>query len=141
MNIENIQPANPGATDDFTMPNGSPTTGDAPDDSSQDDERALSAFGDDALQQSIDDEIARADMDDPTPAEMGLLTEDDMSTLGLDIVLGGDLLEDEDRVHSIHSPILDAPDTPGEVDIEDLDESDLDGTPLPADARLDPIEE
>jgi hypothetical protein len=140
MNIENIQPGNPGAPDDFTMPNGSPATNADMQDTSPDDELTASTLTD-ALQESIDDEIARADMNNPTLAEMGAVADDDMSTPGLDIVLQGDLLEDEDRVHSIHSPILDAPDTPGEVDFEALDERDLDGTPLPADARLDPIED
>ena len=40
----------------------------------------------------------------------------------------------------IRSPELSDYNAPGEVDIEELDEGDLDGTNLPPDARLDPLE-
>ncbi len=41
----------------------------------------------------------------------------------------------------IHSGELDDMSSPGELDIEDLDEDALDDTNLPADARLDPLED
>jgi hypothetical protein len=43
--------------------------------------------------------------------------------------------------NAIHSPELADMNVPGEVDIEDLGEDDLDGTDLPEDARLDRLEE
>lgn len=132
----NIQPQNPGATDDFTPPNGSPATSAAP---PQDDENVATSLNTDALEAAVDDEIARADLDDQTLEETEIETDDDLSTSGFDVVLQSDLADD--GAHRIHSPELSAPDTPGEIDIEDLDESDLDGTPLPDDARLDPIED
>ena len=50
-------------------------------------------------------------------------------------------LDDPVTRDTIRSPELDAPDTPGQIDIEALGDHDLDDTDLPADARLDPIEE
>lgn len=50
-------------------------------------------------------------------------------------------LDDPVTQNTVRSPIMDAPDTPGQIDIEALGDHDLDGTDLPADARLDPIEE
>ena len=41
----------------------------------------------------------------------------------------------------IHSPEHSDMNLPGEIDIEDLDEHALDNTDLPADARLDPLED
>lgn len=41
----------------------------------------------------------------------------------------------------IHSGEMDDLSSPGEVDIEDLDEDALDDTDLPPDARLDPLED
>ena len=42
---------------------------------------------------------------------------------------------------SIHSPEMSDMNIPGEIDIEDLDEDDVDGTDIPEDARLDRLEE
>ncbi len=141
----NIQPSNPGATDKFTPPNGSPATDAGPEFDTDlnatiiDDTTDDVSLNDDALQSSIDDEIARADLDDQSLDELEATPDEGLSTPGFDVILASDL--DDDGAHRIHSPELSAPDTPGEVDIEDLDEHDLDGTPLPPDARLDPIEE
>ena len=50
-------------------------------------------------------------------------------------------LDDPVTQNTVRSPTMDAPDTPGQIDIEALGDFDLDGTDLPADARLDPLEE
>ena len=50
-------------------------------------------------------------------------------------------LDDMPGNTSIHSPELADMNVPGEIDIEDLGEDDLDGTDLPEDARLDRLEE
>ena len=50
-------------------------------------------------------------------------------------------LDDPVTRATLRSPDMDAPDTPGQIDIEALGDFDLDDTDLPADARLDPIEE
>lgn len=50
-------------------------------------------------------------------------------------------LEAGQPTHSrLHSAELSDSNAPGDIDIEDLDETDLDGTNLPLDARLDPLE-
>ena len=141
----NIQPSNPGATDKYTPPAGSPATDSGPEFDTDlnatiiDDTTDDVSLNDNALQTEIDDEIARADMDDQSLSEVEATPDADLSTPAYDVILASDL--DDDGAHRIHSPELSAPDTPGEVDIEDLDESALDGTPIPPDARLDPIEE
>lgn len=93
-----------------------------------------------ALDADIDADILESDLDE----EM-LLDEDErasgaMSTPAYQVILESDL-DDAAGAGRIHSPDMDAPNVPGEIDIEDLDESDLDGTDLPPDARLDRLEE
>lgn len=90
------------------------------------------------LGDDVDADVSDADMDDET-----ILDDEDranaaMSTPAYDVVLESDL--DESDTH-IHSPDMDAPNVPGEIDIEDLDESDLEGAGLPPDALLDPLED
>jgi hypothetical protein len=50
-------------------------------------------------------------------------------------------LDDMPGDNAIHSPEMADMNVPGEIDIEDLGEDDLDGTDLPEDARLDRLEE
>jgi hypothetical protein len=84
----------------------------------------------------IDEDTFEADLD-----EVVLEDEDDLaselSRPGYKVILESDI-EQEDT--HIHSPDMDAPNVPGEVDIEDLNEDDL-GDALPPDARLDPLED
>ncbi len=91
-----------------------------------------------ALGDDMDEDVSDADMDDETIRDEGEQPSAAMSTPAYDVVLESDLNEPDTH---IHSPDLDAPDTPGEVDIEDLDESDLEGAGLPPDALLDPLED
>ncbi len=86
----------------------------------------------------VDAEISDADMDDETIADEDNRANSAMSTPAFDVILESDL--DEPDTH-IHAPDLDAPNVPGEIDIEDLDESDLEGAGLPPDALLDPLED
>ena len=102
-----------------------------------------------ALYDDIDIEVALADLDDPVAnAEtLSFMPEDenDVPREGFREILESDLdepLSDGGRSHdSIHAPDMIASDTPGEIDIEDLDENALEGTGIPADALLDPLEE
>lgn len=93
-----------------------------------------------ALDDEADADILQADLDEPV-----LLDEDEranaaMSTPTYQVILETDL-EAEPGAGNIHSPDMDAPNVPGEIDIEDLGEDDLDGAGLPPDARLDPLED
>ena len=93
-----------------------------------------------ALDDETDADILAADLDEPV-----LLDDDDrvnaaMSTPTYQVILETDL-DDEPGARSIHSPDMDAPNMPGEIDIEDLGEDDLDGAGLPPDARLDRLED
>jgi hypothetical protein len=90
------------------------------------------------LGDDVDAEISNADMDDETITDEDTRANSAMSTPAFDVVLESDL--DQPDTH-IHSPDLDAPNVPGEIDIEDLDESDLEGAGLPPDALLDPLED
>lgn len=104
---------------------------------------------DNSLAEDIDDTIAQADLDrdiiisqtlDAMPED-----EDDVPAGGFREVLESDLgeeLTDGGVSHNhIHSSDMIASDTPGQIDIEDMDERDLEGTGIPADALLDPLED
>lgn len=104
---------------------------------------------DNSMAEDIDATIAESDLDeeilntetlDAAPED-----EDDVPAGGFREVLESDLGESLSdggpSLDHIHSPDMDAPDTPGEIDIEDLEESDLEGTGIPADALLDPLED
>jgi hypothetical protein len=105
-------------------------------------------FSADALGNQIDEDIEIADLDEEV-----LLTDEALADVDGDIPanagfreiletdLGEALSDGGESFAHIHSPDMDAPDTPGEIDIEDLQEGDLEGTGIPADALLDPIEE
>ncbi|MDF2440319.1 MAG: hypothetical protein JWN98_1303 [Abditibacteriota bacterium] len=84
----------------------------------------------------IDDDLDDFDSDD---LDKGLPSspDEEIPSANLDI----EALDDPLTRDTIRSPDMDAPDTPGEVDIEALDEDDLDLTDLPPDARLDPLED
>jgi hypothetical protein len=91
----------------------------------------------------LDDELLEEDGDD-----LDLLLEEDLNEAD------GEFEEDNPRSFveipmsdlasapsSLGSPEMSDLNVPGEVDIEELDEHALDNTTLPADARLDPLEE
>lgn len=104
---------------------------------------------DNALAEDIDVEIALADLDDKVlntaPLYAAPEDEDDVPAGGFREILESDLdeqLSDGGRSPKhIHSPVMIAVDTPGQIDIEDMQESDLEGTGIPADALLDPLED
>lgn len=102
-------------------------------------------LNDDALEISIDKDILAADLDDVDALAPVDLNENLQGGEGYVEVLESDLdeeLSDGGPSHDhIHAPDMDAPDTPGEIDIEDLQEGDLEGTGIPADALLDPLED
>ena len=88
----------------------------------------------------IDRDVLAADLDEE------ILTDNEdisagLSTSSFDVVLQSDMEGDEIETNSIHASDMDAPDAPGEIDIEDLPDNALDLTGIPADALLDPIEE
>jgi len=85
----------------------------------------------DTLEADLDDEV----LTDNEDISAGL------STSSFDVVLQSDMEGDEIETNSIHASDMDAPDAPGEIDIEDLPDNALDLTGIPADALLDPIEE
>ncbi len=103
------------------------------------------SLNDDALETSIDRDILSADLDDPTPVDLDADLDAPISGVGFVEVLESDLNEeisDGGISHNhIHAPDMIASDTPGEIDIEDLEEGDLEGTGIPADALLDPLED
>ena len=103
------------------------------------------ALNDDALQIAVDKAILDADLDDVDALAPVDLDENLPAGEGYVEVLESDLgeeLSDGGPSHDhIHAPDMIAPDTPGEVDIEDLEEGDLEGTGIPADALLDPLED
>lgn len=104
------------------------------------------ALNDDALETSIDNDILSADLDDVAPIDLDAdLLNDAPTGEGYTEVLESDLnqeLSDGGPSHGhIHTPDMIASDTPGEIDIEDMEESDLEGTGIPADALLDPLED
>ena len=88
------------------------------------------------LGDEIDEDTFEADLDEEV-----LEDEDEMaselSRPGYQVILESDMNEEDTH---IHAPDMDAPNVPGEVDIEDLNEEDL-GDALPPDARLDPLED
>ena len=84
-------------------------------------------FGGQTERGTIDSEVDDLD-GDPIPRE------------GFQEILESDL-EDGLPGDDIHSPEMSDMNLPGEIDIESLDESSLDETDLPADARLDPLED
>jgi hypothetical protein len=88
----------------------------------------------------IDDEIIESDLDQPLLEDDDADLSPEMSRPGFDVVLAGDMFEDDQEINSVQSPNMFAPDVPGGVDIEALPEDALDDTDLPADARLDPLE-
>lgn len=101
------------------------------------------------LYNDIDIEVALADLNNPTEniETLGFTPEDenDVPRGGFREILESDLDEEltdggRSRDH-IHAPDMIASDTPGQIDIEDLDENALEGTGIPADALLDPLEE
>ena len=82
--------------------------------------------------------------DQPLSGEMEADDEDDMTGKGRDEYSRREIpitdLTDASREDFIHSPELADMNVPGEIDIEDLDE-DAVTEALPADARLDPLED
>ena len=114
----------------------------APLQSANDDVANASSLNDDALENSIDTDVLNADLDDLAPVDLNA----DLPTgEGFQEVLESDLdeeLSDGGPSHNhIHVPDMIASDTPGEIDIEDMEEGDLAGTGIPADALLDPLED
>lgn len=107
-----------------------------------DDVANASSLNDDALENTIDKDILNADLDDVVESD---LDADLPVGQGYREVLESDLdeeLSDGGPSHNhIHAPDMIASDTPGEIDIEDLEEGDLAGTGIPADALLDPLED
>ncbi len=97
-----------------TLGAGLPATSDSP--SSEADAGLLTAPDFDALDPEADDSIAE-------PREITMT--DHMANMG-----GG----------SLHSAEMDDLSSPGEVDIEELDEDALSGTDIPREALLDPLE-
>ena len=91
-------------------------------------------------EEDIDRTVAEADLDNEIIIDEDDLASDGLSTDAFQVILESDLESQGDDDH-IHSPDMDAPNVPGEVDIEDLDEEDLDGTDIPEDARLDRLED
>ncbi len=92
-----------------------------------------------ALDDEADADILQADLDEPVLLDEDERVNEAMSTPAYQVVLETDL-EDEPGAGNIHSPDMDAPNVPGEIDIEDLGEDALDAA-LPPDARLDRLEE
>lgn len=84
------------------------------------------------IEEDLDD-LDSSDLDADLPASPN----QEIPSANLDI----EALDDPLTRDTIRSPDMDAPDTPGEIDIEALDEDGLDLTDLPEDARLDPLEE
>lgn len=122
------------------------------------------ALNDDAMENSIDREILNADLDDMAPpldTDAKLTTGEGFtevleSDLNADLSEGGpayghihvpdtlanaELSDGGPSYGHIHVPEMIASDTPGEIDIEDMEENDLQGTGIPADALLDPLED
>ena len=79
------------------------------------------------------DDLDSTDLDKDLPSSPN----EEIPSGNLDI----ESLDDPLTRDRVRSPDMDAPDTPGEIDIEALGEDDLDLTDLPDDARLDPLEE
>ena len=113
-----------------TMSQANPSTPDVPDESptSQSD-----AGLDDEL---LDETHLEGATDTPNAGEIG---EDDESEYTRREIPMTDL-PDAPREDFVHSPELSDLNTPGEIDIEDLDESATMES-LPPDARLDPLED
>ncbi len=111
----------------------------------QEDADIPTALNDDAVEISIDKDILAADLDDVDDLAPVDLDENLEGGKGYVEVLESDMdeeLSDGGPSHDhIHAPDMIAPDTPGEVDIEDLEEGDLEGTGIPIDALLDPLED
>lgn len=90
----------------------------------------------------LDDEIEDEDGDDLDL----MLDEDDLNATDSDFSAAGGIREIPMSDLNLGSGGLASPEmsdlnVPGEIDIEELDEHALDLTDLPADARLDPLEE
>jgi hypothetical protein len=86
------------------------------------------------LQEGVSGASPSTDMWNETSADEDLAPGEWMEILESD-------LDEMPGDNAIHSPEMADMNVPGEIDIEDLGEDDLDGTNLPADARLDPLEE
>ena len=93
---------------------------------------------DDALLEESGDDVADAEMlEDDLNAADGEFDEENSGPRGIEIPMSDlDMAPD-----ALTAPEMSDLNVPGEVDIEELDEHALDNTDLPADARLDPIEE
>lgn len=100
------------------------------------------AFSDDAVKNSIDNDILNADLDDTTDVDLDAdLTNNEGFTEVLESDLDEELSDGGPSHGHIHTPDMIASDTPGQIDIEDMEEGDLEGTGIPADALLDPLED
>lgn len=93
------------------------------------DDELMEETGDDVL----DDEL----MEDDLNAADGEFNEENGNPQGIEIPMSDIELEPD----VLSAPEMSDLNVPGEIDIEELDEHALDNTDLPADARLDPIEE
>jgi hypothetical protein len=87
----------------------------------------------------LDEDEGNSDFEEDADLDVNLpgspLNEIPLSSLDIES------MDDPVTRNIIRSPDMDAPDLPGQVDIEGLGEDDLDLTDLPADARLDPLED
>jgi hypothetical protein len=89
-----------------------------------DEEMGASNFEDDGFDGNIDADLPGSPIEEIPMSNVDIESMDDPIKLGI-----------------VRSPDDDAPNVPGDVDIEGLDEDALDLTDLPADARLDPLED
>ena len=93
---------------------------------------------DDALLDESGDDLADAELlEDDLNAADGEFADENGNPNGIEIPMSD--LDMEPDV--LTAPEMSDLNVPGEIDIEELDEHALDNTDLPADARLDPIEE
>ncbi len=107
-----------------------------------DETKNASALNDDALENAVDKDILSADLDDPVESDLDAdLPEGEGYREVLESDLDEELTDGGPSHDHIHAPDMIASDTPGEIDIEDLEEGDLEGTGIPADALLDPLED
>jgi len=123
--LETAEPAAPSdAADDTVFPADSPSSesDDGLDDANLEDNETAD------LDEDLEDDLNGLDSDFRESDTPGEIQEIPMTDL-------------DDGVDELAPPEMSDLNTPGEIDIEDLDDDALDNTNLPPDARLDPIEE
>ncbi|HEY0073431.1 MAG TPA: hypothetical protein VGB77_04955 [Abditibacteriaceae bacterium] len=93
---------------------------------------------DDALLEETGDDLSDAELlEDDLNAADSEFADEDGNPRGIEIPMSDIEMEPD----ALSAPEMSDLNLPGEIDIEELDEHALDNTDLPADARLDPIEE